>query len=235
MLPMVLLAGGKATRLGTLTADKAKSLVEIEGRPFIDYQLQSFYKNGFHSIIICVGKFADQIIDYVGDGSQYKLEIKYSYDGIEPKGTGGALKLALPLLKSDFFLQYGDSFLDINYSQMEAEYKKEYTPCLMSIYQNHGKLDKSNVRIKSGSGIHYSKSKPADDMDFIDYGCLVFDRNRFWQYQSNPIFDLSAYIEYLAKQNELKGFEVKNRFFEIGSLDGIREFADQVRSHPSVF
>lgn len=231
MLPMVLLAGGKATRLGNLTIDKAKSLIEINGRPFIDYQLRSFSKNGFTSVIICVGKFADQIVDYVGDGSRFNLDIRYSFDGLQQKGTGGALKHALPMLDSDFFLQYGDSFLNLNYFQMETEFKRKRTPCLMSIYRNRGEFDKSNVRVQSGHGIIYSKYAATVEMDYIDYGCLVFERQELMKYESPLAFDLSEYLEYLSIQGVLEGFKVQNRFFEIGSFEGIQEFTHQVRSN----
>jgi N-acetyl-alpha-D-muramate 1-phosphate uridylyltransferase len=235
MLPIALLAGGMATRLGKLTEARAKSLIEIEGRPFIDYQLRAFASAGFERVVICVGNLAEQVKQFVGDGSQYNLKIEYSHDGAEPRGTGGALKQALVILGSDFFVQYGDSFLSIDYVKMESSFFSNSKKCLMSIYKNEGNLDQSNVNFLEEGIVQYSKSHPSPDMNFIDYGCMVIEYESFRKYEAPARFDLSEYLEFLSNQQLLRGFQAQKRFFEIGSLTGIRDFEQYARSNPHEF
>lgn len=235
MLPIALLAGGMATRLGKLTEGKAKSLIEIEGRPFIDYQLRAFASAGFERVVICVGNLAEQIKQFAGDGSQYNLDIQYSYDGPEQRGTGGAIKQALDLLGSNFFVQYGDSFLTLNYLKMESTFQSDPRKCLMSVYQNNGSFDMSNVILLDEGSIRYSKSNPHSNMNFIDYGCMVINHESFKEFVAPVRFDLSEYLEFLSVKDLLKGFQAEDRFFEIGSLTGIQDFEQYVRSKPREF
>jgi NDP-sugar pyrophosphorylase family protein len=233
MLPVALLAGGMATRLGDLTKETPKSLIEISGRPFIDYQLKKFARSGFSQIVICVGNLSEKIIDFVGDGKEYGLEVTYSHDGVEQLGTGGAIQRAIPLMGKDFFVQYGDSFLDFNYKELEQEYLKNSGPCLMSIYMNQNNFDKSNVKISEGGFISYSKSEPSADMTFIDYGCMILNPKSISEFATPEKFDLSDYLEHVSESGLLRGHEVKNRFFEIGSKSGLSAFEEYVRSHPN--
>jgi MurNAc alpha-1-phosphate uridylyltransferase len=235
MLPLVLLAGGMATRLGELTETTPKSLIEIAGRPFIEYQLKSFASAGFSQIVVCVGNLSEKIINFVGDGSQYGLQVRYSFDGDEQLGTGGAIRKALPFLENNFFVQYGDSFLKFNYQELEREFNKNPDPCLMTIYENHNSFDKSNVEIFEGKRISYSKSSPSPEMNFIDYGCMILDGKLFGDFKTPTKFDLSYYLEHLSRRGLLSGFQVQKRFFEIGSLQGIQVFDEYVRSHPHEF
>ena len=233
MLPIALLAGGMATRLGDLAKETPKSLIEIEGRPFIDYQLRRFARAGFSQIVICVGNLSEKIIDFVGDGKEYGLDVAYSYDGAEQLGTGGAIQKALPLLANDFFIQYGDSFLDFNYKELEQEYGRNPTPCLMTIYMNQNNFDKSNVKVLVGDYVTYSKSEPSLEMTFIDYGCMILSLKSISDFDAPPKFDLSDYLEHVSQSGRLRGRQVKNRFFEIGSKSGLSAFEEYVRSHPN--
>ncbi|MFX6880676.1 sugar phosphate nucleotidyltransferase, partial [Acinetobacter baumannii] len=85
------------TRLGHLTAAAPKSMVSINGEPFASRQLKLLARQGFREVIFCVGMFAEQIQEFVGDGRQFGLQVKYSLDGDELLGTGGAIAKALPL------------------------------------------------------------------------------------------------------------------------------------------
>ena len=109
MTSVAILAGGLATRIRPLTEKFPKSLIDINGRPFIDYQLQMLKANGLSDVVLCVGYEGRQIEDHLGDGARHGLKVRYSYDGRELVGTGGALRKALPLLSDPFLVIYGDS------------------------------------------------------------------------------------------------------------------------------
>jgi MurNAc alpha-1-phosphate uridylyltransferase len=91
---LVLLAGGKATRLRPVTETIPKSMLEVAGKPFIAHQLELVQKNAIEKVLICASFLGEQIENYVGDGSNFGLSVEYSFDGDELLGTGGAINKA---------------------------------------------------------------------------------------------------------------------------------------------
>ena len=121
---IVILAGGLATRLRPITSTIPKSLLEINGKPFIDYQLELLRKQNITNVIICAGFMGEEIRKYVGDGDKYGLKISYSFDGDKLLGTGGAIKKVLNLVKGAFFVMYGDSYLNIDFNPINQYFNK---------------------------------------------------------------------------------------------------------------
>ena len=103
LYPVLILAGGLGTRLGKLSKNSPKSLININGKPFIDYQLKYLKLQGVNEVVICTGYLGEQIKNYVGNGIKFNLQVSYSEDGSKKLGTGGAILKALSLLP-DFFL-----------------------------------------------------------------------------------------------------------------------------------
>src|SRR5256885_945669 len=97
-VPVALLAGGLATRLRPITQRIPKALVELAGKPFIDYQLSLLRRNGIRRVVLCLGYLGEQVEQHLGDGSRLGMELLYSYDGDKLMGTGGALRGAAHLL-----------------------------------------------------------------------------------------------------------------------------------------
>ena len=110
LYPVVILAGGLATRLRPITEKIPKALVEVGGQPFITHQLNLLKSRGIHSVVISTWYKGDMIREFVGDGSSFGMNIQYSFDGEKPLGTGGAIYNALPLIHGPFFVLYGDIF-----------------------------------------------------------------------------------------------------------------------------
>jgi len=130
MFSIAIIAGGLATRLRPITENIPKSLIEFSGKPFIFYQLEYLYKQGIKKVVLCIGHLGKIIQEKVGDGRYFNLDIKYSFDGDFPLGTGGSIKKALPMLDKNFFVLYGDSFLPINFNSVKEFYlqKKKISP-----------------------------------------------------------------------------------------------------------
>jgi NDP-sugar pyrophosphorylase family protein len=95
LYPVVILAGGMATRLRPITEKIPKALVEVAGEPFIAHQLRLLHSHGMRRIIISAWYRGDMIRDYVGDGSAFDMQVSYVFDGDQPLGTGGAIRRAL--------------------------------------------------------------------------------------------------------------------------------------------
>ena len=217
MLPVAILAGGLATRLRPITQIIPKALIEVAGKPFIHHQLAYLKKQGIAQVVLCIGYLGEMIQEVVGDGSDFGLEVTYSPDGPVLLGTGGALRQALPVLGEDFFVLYGDSYLPV---------------ALMTVLQNGDRWDKSNVVFEKGRLIEYNKEQTRPQMRFIDYGLGILNSRVLKSYSPGEPFDLAKVYNNLSLQGELVGFEVCERFYEIGSHSGIAETQTYLLQHP---
>jgi NDP-sugar pyrophosphorylase family protein len=228
---MVVLAGGLATRLRPVTEKIPKSLVPINGEPFAYHQLRLFYGKGLRRIHFCLGHLGEMVEAAIRD-SEYasKMQISFSYDGLAPLGTGGAIKKSLPFLSEDFYIIYGDSYLDISFKGLEDFYisRKNETAGVMAVFKNSGQFDKSNV-IFEDENLFYSKKTTSERMTYIDYGVSILNKTAFQTYPHDTAFDLSEIFEDLSSKGQLTGYEVFNRFFEVGSFQGIKELTDHLK------
>ena len=231
LLPVAILAGGLATRLRPMTESIPKSLIEVAGQPFILHQLIQLQRAGLTDVVLCLGYLGEQVQSLVGDGNQFGLRIQYSFDGHPLMGTGGALKRALPMLGSAFFVLYGESYLPCSFPEVQIAFENSKAPALMTVMRNANRWDKSNVLFDSGRLIEYNKDSPKPEMSHIDYGLGVVSAKVFSHYPSDSAFDLAALYQYLSKRGELAGFEVNQRFYEIGSLQGIAEAEQFLSQH----
>ena len=220
---IVILAGGLATRLYPVTKEIPKSMIEIAGKPFIVHQLELLKRNGIDKVILCVGFLGEKIRDYIKDGSEFGLKVEYSYDGDNPLGTGGAIKKALPMLGDSFFVMYGDSYLNIEFKPINEYFASENEPALMTVLENENKWDVSNVIFKDGKIVQYDKENLTDDMKYIDFGLGILSKKAFKLYGVNEKFDLADLYKKLVSREELLGYIVKERFYEIGSPEGLEE------------
>ena len=223
MLPCAILCGGLATRLRPVTEKIPKSLIEICGEPFIAHQLRLLSRRGIESVVLCVGYLGDMIRAVAGDGSEFGLRVAYSYDGERLLGTAGAIRKALPLLDSSFFVLYGDSYLDCDYGAIANAFRESGLQSLMTIYNNQGKYDTSNVEAADGRILRYDKRNRSEQMHFIDYGLGVFERQVFEEIQADEPRDLADVYQRLLAKGQLAAYEVPERFYEIGSTTGISE------------
>ncbi len=225
MLPLAILAGGFATRLGSLTKDTPKCLLKINGRPFVDWQLDLLIKNGYSNFVFCVSHKSEIVQDYLGDGSRHGVHIRYSADGSKQLGTGGAIRNALPMLGNKFGIMYGDSYLPIDYRAIEDFFTDSNFLGIMSVYENNGLFESSNVEYSQGLIKEYKKKSKNPRMRHIDYGLSYFHSAAFESCPQNKFLDLSDLYSDLASENMIGGFEVIQRFYEIGSAQGINDFS----------
>jgi NDP-sugar pyrophosphorylase family protein len=232
-LPVAILAGGLATRLRPITETIPKSLVEAAGEPFVAHQLRLLAKEGVKHVVFCVGYLGEMIEEFVGDGARFGLKVEYVFDGEKLLGTGGALKKALPKLGEAFMILYGDSYLDISYAPVAKAFTASGKQGLMTVFRNQGRFDTSNVVYEDGRVICYSKKKRLPEMDYIDYGLSVLKAESFAAWPDDEPFDLALVLERLSEENQLAGFEVSKRFYEIGSPEGLAAADEYLRGKDS--
>ncbi len=223
MLPVAILAGGLATRLRPITTSIPKALVEVAGEPFIAHQLRYLKAQGITEVVLCTGYLGEMIEAVVNDGAAFGVKVTYSPDGEKLLGTGGALRQALPLLGEEFFILYGDSFLPVDFKAVEDDFHQSQQPALMTVLKNDDRWDKSNVIFKDGQIVEYNKAETKLDMKFIDYGLGVIKKSVLQAYPANEVFDLATVYHQLSITGQLAGHEVHERFYEIGSFEGLKE------------
>lgn len=228
LFPIVILAGGLATRLGVISQITPKSLILVDREPFIAHQLRLLKNQGFERVVLCIGYLGNLIRIYVKDGKQFGLSVTYSEDGKQLLGTAGALYKASPLLDKNFFVLYGDSYLMVDYKVIQKNFEKQNKPALMTVFKNNNRGDTSNIEFSNSDIIKYDKKNKTINMNYIDFGLSVCKKNIF---SSNDTFnDLSDLYRKLLAENRLASYEVFQRFYEIGSINGLNEFKNFIES-----
>ena len=221
--PVAILAGGLATRLRPLTETIPKLLIEVAGEPFFSHQLRLLKKNGLTNIVLCVGHLSEMIVEQYGNGEDWGVQIEYSFDGDKRLGTGGALIRALPKLGESFYVLYGDSYLPVDYQAVGRTFHDSNKLGCMTVFENHEVYDTSNVWFKEGDIHLYSKTEKLPQMHHIDYGLGAFRAAALHNYPKHEVVDLATIQTELCQRHELFGYEIKERFYEIGSPSGLKE------------
>lgn len=229
MLPLAILAGGFGTRLGLLTRNNPKCLIEINGKPFVDWQLELLCKNGYSDFVFCVSYMSEVIQNHLGDGKQFGARIRYSVDGETQLGTGGSIRKAIPLLGDKFGVIYGDSYLPISYLSVEKKFLNSNLCALMTVYKNDNELGDSNVEYANDCVLNYDKFVKSVNMKHIDFGLSYFSASSFLDPKFRADFDLAEVTKKLVKDEQMSGFEVFERFYEIGSREGINQLSNYLR------
>ncbi len=230
--PVAILAGGLATRLRPITERIPKVLVPIAGKPFLAHQLELLRNQGIARVVLCLGHLGEMVEREFGDGSAHGVRVDYSYDGAVLLGTGGALQRALPKLGEKFFVLYGDSYLPTPFAPIAEIFERSGKLGLMTVYRNEGKYDTSNVVFGDGEIKVYDKKLRLPEMRHIDYGLSLFRSKAFERYPADSAFDLADVMRNLVAEKQLAGYEVPERFYEIGSHSGLEELNELLSAKP---
>ena len=208
-----------------------KLLLEVAGRPFADLQLEMLARAGYESVVLCVAHLAEAIREHVGDGSRWGLRVDYSEEGPTLLGTGGALRAAAAKLEPTFLVTYGDSYLPFDYAAPLAVLEA-HADCdgVMSVFENAGKWDASNVRVGSWSDasgadgtwvLAYEKGTKDPRFDHIDYGAIALRKTAVLELPEGEKVGLDVLQTRLAERQRLRAYVAHERFYEIGSPEGL--------------
>jgi len=226
LYPIIILAGGIGNRLYPTTKTIPKSMIEINGEPFIQHQLNLLETNGFQNVIICVGHLGSTIDEYAKH-HKFNMNLTIADEGEKLLGTGGAIKRIIPILPDNFFVMYGDSYLNADYKFVQQKFIDEKKLAMMCIYKNNGKHDKSNVLLENGRIVSYDKNKPDAMAQHIDYGMSIFSKKSFEGFEGK--FDLYRVHQKMLQMNELATCVMPNRFYEIGTQKGILDYESYLK------
>ena len=227
--PACILAGGRGTRLGTITDGLPKPMVQVAGRPFIDWLLDQMRAQGFTEIVLLVGYRGDAIRAHIGDGSAFGLSVEYSDDGLSPVGTLGAIRQALSLLGEDVPVLYGDTYLAAPFRDIVEAHQAGSAAATMTVLHNRGAGDASNAVVANGMVAAYCKQPPPPGAEWIDYGFSVLGRDLV---EASTQSDLAALMEVATRAGLVRAWPATEMFHDIGTPEALRkteEFLQRVQ------
>ncbi|TMB86611.1 MAG: nucleotidyl transferase [Chloroflexi bacterium] len=236
MLPCVVLAGGLGTRMRPLTANVPKSLVPVLGRPFAELQLEWLASQEVTDVIYSIGYRGSMVRAALGDGRRFGVTLTYVDEGNELLGSAGALRLALDqsLLPDAFFVLNGDSYLSLDFADVEATWRRSGRPVLMTVFRNSGRWDQSNAVLRDDGSVLYDKRAAAGDQqapEWIDYGLSVITSEVIAAaLPSGGQGDLADAMAGLSRRGDVAGYEAQHRFYEVGSKSGLHDLEAHLAS-----
>ena len=217
-MQMVIPCGGFANRLEGLAKDKPKALMEVNGKPFIDWQLNLIKKYDFDEVILCIDYLGEKIQSHFSNEKDYGIKIKYSHDN--HLGVIGAVKNAEELLHEHFFMMYGDSYLPkLDFNEMYSRFLNQNKLAMMSVWRNNNEIDPSNIKVIPGEVINVGEK----GSDYIDYGAIVFNKKVLNFIPKGKVFSTEDFWKVLSEKRQLAAYEVGFRFYHIGNPGRLQE------------
>ena len=224
MMQAAILAGGLGTRMRPMTEAVPNVLIPVRGKPFVEYQLELLTKNGIDEFVFCVGHQREKVERHLGDGRAFGCRIVYSYDGPRLLGPAGALKRSERLLKDRFFVTYGDAYLRAPYVRLMDALTASGKLAVMAVYRNDDRFGRSDVVVEGGAVVKYDKRSKAEGMSWINYGVTALRKEALELIPEGSFCDEEAFYGSLIQRKELLAFQVKERFYEIGTPTSLSEF-----------
>jgi NDP-sugar pyrophosphorylase family protein len=228
MLPIAILCGGKGTRIASIAGDLPKALVPVDGTPFIAHQLRWLRAAGATDVVLLIGYRGDLVRAYAGDGGSFGLRVRYHADGPLPLGTGGAIKAALHLLGDAFLTAYGDAISPVDPAAVGAALAPA-DDGVMTVFRNDDRWLPSNVRVAGDRVCAYAKDAAPGTMTHIDFGINAFRAAAFDAFPTDRPVDLADVHRAMIARAALRAFPVSDRWYEIGSPEGLAETERFVR------
>ena len=140
-MKVVIMAGGKGTRIASVRSDVPKPMINICGKPILEHQIDNLKACGLTDIILVIGYLGDKIKEYFGDGSKFGVNIEYFVED-HPLGTAGAL-FKMPQLTEDFLLLCGDVIIDVDFNRFIAFHKEHKAWASLVAHPNGHPYDSS--------------------------------------------------------------------------------------------
>ncbi len=221
-----------------MTEKIPKPMVEINYRPFLEWQLELLAKNGITDVILAVGYLWEQIKAHFGDtfktGTGQTIDLHYS---VEPRflGTAGAIRNAEEFITDFFFGVYGDTYLPIDYQALGQVIQQKDATGVLTVYTNADKIAENNITVDDkGYIIEYNKHQPNPLMTGIEAGAAVWSKRLLkvipQKIPENQKISLEIDIyPKLINQRQLFGYETDIRYYDMGTFDRIKTITEVLK------
>ncbi len=218
----VILAGGLGTRLRPITDRLPKPLTPVNGRPFLEYIVESLKKNAIQEIVLLLGYKAGMVVAHFGDGSKFGVKIKYSIG--EPEfDTGKRIKDAQDLLDETFLLMYCDNYWPLDLEKLEKRYYSSGLEAQVVAYKRPVQEGKNNIAVKDGKVTAYDKSRTAAGLEYVDIGFFLLKKSIVGEMPEGNCSFEEKVLPRLAGRGQLGAFTTGQPYASISSLERLAQ------------
>ena len=225
---VVIMAGGKGSRLGALTSNTPKPLLEVDGKPIAQHIVEKLREDGFTRLYLAIHYLGAQIEDFFGDGSQFGVEIRYLKENM-PLGTAGALALLPESEKSPVVVVNGDLVLGMSISKM-----LEYHVSSGADVTIGSKVVETTVPygvLSTRNGLVLGIAEKPTYRDFVNAGLYVLSRNVVERIQRDSVIDMPDVLEQAIESGRVLAYPIHEEWADLGtpaSLESRRQNRDQL-------
>ena len=219
----VILAGGLGTRLRSVVSDRPKVLAEVFGRPFLKYLFDQLENAGVHEVVLCTGHMADSVREEIGE-TYGSLHIKHSMEDV-PLGTGGALRLALPLIQSDtVMVMNGDSYINADLKAFLRWFLRKNIVAALLLVKSLDMKRYGKVVIASDNRVEAFEEKSGIEGEgLINAGIYLLKKKFVETIPPGTAFSLELELFPNLIGKKLYGYRCEGEFIDIGTPKSFRK------------
>jgi D-glycero-D-manno-heptose 1,7-bisphosphate phosphatase len=231
----VILAGGRGTRLKPLTDSRPKPMVEIHGKPFLEYQIEQLRDQGFEEVVLLLGYLPEMIRGYFGDGSRWGIRISYSISAVKDE-TARRLKLAEPLLQPYFLLLYCDNYWPMRIDKMWSQFVAAGVPMMITVYTNKDGYTRNSISVDSAGYVSaYDKSNTTPGLQGVEISYALVAKSVLRLLPDTNVPLEAALYGRLASERQLLAHKTEHRYYSVGSLQRLPLTEAFLARFPTVF
>ncbi len=236
---VIVVAGGRGTRLAPLTDTVPKPMVEVAGKPILEHTLNHFASFGFRKFILCLCYLPEKIEDYFGDGSKFGLQIEYGYeDPNEPLGSAGAVSLVEKHICGSFFVTYADILRHLDLIDLWSFHKGNGGLATLALHSSQSILPRSKIlfdkKSKKIEGFieHPTPDQVTERPVWANGSLYLFEREIFDHLPYGKKFDFGSDIfPLLLKEGKsIYGYPNDDYLIDIGTLEKLHLAEDDIKS-----
>ena len=241
MTKIVIVAGGLAKRMKPITEEIPKCLIDINGKPLIQHQIEFFRENGYTEIIFCVAHLANKVKDYFRDGAKFGVNITYLEETNKLMGTAGSVK---PLEKfiekdEDFIVYYGDNLTNMDFDKFRLFHKKNKAIATICLRPCLGGYNRSSIiMLNKTSKVKVFLEKPSeeeslrykDEESYINSGIYLLNKKIFDFIPKDQEYDFAKQVfpSIVEKDLAIFGYVTTEFFREIGRIEKYELFLKEI-------
>ncbi|MDE2590050.1 MAG: nucleotidyltransferase family protein [Patescibacteria group bacterium] len=224
----IILVGGLGTRLRDVINDRPKPMAPVNGKPFLEYQVEFLKNNGIREIVFSTGYMSEKIEEHFGTGERHEIKTRYVKEK-DLLGTGGAIKNAKDVLDDRFFALNGDSMFLVDLGSMVEFHRKSHADLTIALAKVKEKSRYGNVLINDKLQITGFAEKENITGDLINGGIYYFEKNNFdWSVFPEKFSIEKEFFPQVIKKNNVCGFASDSYFIDIGTIEDYKRFENDI-------
>ena len=212
-----ILAGGKGERLMPLTKDTPKVMVEVKGKPILEYNVELAKRFGAEEVVLGVGHLHEKIRDYFGTGKKFGVKMRYSVEK-EFLGTGGALKLAQGFFDSDFLMMNGDELKAFEPEKLAETHFAENAVATLALKEIPDASEFGSVTLEGNRITSFDEKKGNAEKAIVSAGLYILKHEIFNYFPEGKSSIKREVFPKLAREGRLCGVPVKGRWLPTDNL-----------------